>query len=117
MESMKIPKFLAWEEFNSSHLKKSPIKSILIPLIYDRTKKNLMEAPKFLSSRARKRWIQQGSVQFQEPTHIHLNYASYPEESLKNPMKISRKKIFKCICYEYIYICHKYIYIFVANTF
>src|SRR6202012_2606926 len=90
MESMKIPKFLAWEEFNSSHLKNSPIKSILIPLIHDRTKKNLMEAPKSLSSRARKRWTHQGSVQFQEPTHIHLNYASYPEESLKNPMKISK---------------------------
>ena len=49
-----------------------------------------MEALKSLSSRARKRWTHQRSVQFQEPTHIHLNYASYPEESSKNLMKAGK---------------------------
>ena len=63
---MKVPKFLAWEEFNSSHLKNSP----------GQNPKNLMEALKSLSSRAQKRWTHQGSVQFQEPTYIHLNYPS-----------------------------------------
>ena len=37
--------------------------------------KNLMEALKSLSYRARKRWTHQLSIQFQEPTHIHPNYA------------------------------------------
>src|ERR1700743_549500 len=47
--------------------------------------KHLMEALKSLSSRAEKRWTHQGNVQFKERTHIHIYYASYPEESSKNP--------------------------------
>ena len=52
--------------------------------------KNLMEALKSISSRAQKRQTHQGSFQFQEPTHIHLNYALYPVESSRNSTKVSK---------------------------
>ena len=85
MEILKIPKFLIWEELNQCNFKNSPAKTFLIPLIQDRTKKILMEALKSLSSRARKSWPHQ--VQFQEPTHIYLNYASNPGQNSKNLME------------------------------
>ena len=58
--------------------------TFLMPRIQHTTKKKTWwKLCKSLSARAQKRLTHQGSVQFGEPIHIHLNYASYPEESLK----------------------------------
>ena len=84
----------SWEEVGPnrewSNFENQLANTFLMPQIQDRSKKNLMEALKSLSSRAQNWWTHQGNVQFHEPTYIHLNYASYPEESSKHLMKVGK---------------------------